>query len=566
MSRKRLLFMTLVGLVTLGSLLFAQTDVWAQRGGRPGAAGQGYTYVVKFICGEVTDIDADGGGLAIPGYGAFLAPGEYFTVINVHNPNEEIADYGLDWFKKIVTDYYVVQTGDDEADAGRPRFVSQSPLGATHIVRWVNQINNLTVGTETPPREKIQDFTLSRDEAAQMNCGEIRDIIQEADPSFDGDDLIKGFVIIYSRLQLDVTAIYTACDREDQDALDCDEADSPGPGDGVSTINVQRITPNGITPPAGIGLEDSAAFSGVSFPTTTSDTDCPQGGCQYVVKFVCGEISNPVQGAPLAGLESDLSPGEYYTDINIHNPNPSAVDVTKRFVVDNVIPEVTGALESPDPFSLEVDDAIQISCQDIVERANAAPEWTPGTSVPFFKGWVVITSLQRLDVVAVYSACRYGNTGDLNCGYTGTVPVTDSRDDVRSLEIRQGLFACDPDLKDEPACAHLSEERPDPAALPGAGGASAAMRPVVLQRGGSGYTFQLAGFGMWPMTTINVQVYNTQGRAVFTSGWQLGNRLDWRPLAMDGRPLANGVYIYVIQGKDALGRVVRTIGKFVVLR
>jgi hypothetical protein len=250
----------------------------------------------------------------------------------------------------------------------------------------------------------------------------------------------------------------------------------------------------------------------------------------------------------LDGLESELSPGEYYTDINIHNPNPNAVDVTKRFVVDHVIPEVTGAIGSPDPFSLEVDDAIQISCRDIRNRAGDPPDdpWE------FFKGWVIITSLYKLDVVAIYSACRFGVAGDLSCNIDQG-QTSNFRDDVRSLEIRQGkdLF--------------LSDVAPDPSALPGAGGASVAVRPLV-QKNGLGYTFRLSGMGLWPMTTINVQVYSTQGRAVFVSGWQLGDRLSWRPLSADGRPLANGVYLYVIQGKDALGRVVRVVGKFIVLR
>lgn len=540
MSRTKLSVIALIGLLAVGTLLLVSPNVWAQRSGfRGGAGGQGFTYVVKFICGEVTVADAQN---------EFLAPGEYYTVINVHNPNEDIASYGIDWFKKIVTDYYEVQTvaTDVDADRIRPMFIAQKTTNSTHIIRWVGQDNvGQTVGLQNPPRGKIQDFSLSRDEAAQANCREIRQIIRAADPKFDDNDLIKGFVLIYSKVQLDVTAIYTACDRGTTDALDCD-ATGVGTGRGVSTINVQRIQPNGTVPPAGLGLEESAAFSGTTFPTTEKNTDCPQGGCQYVVKFICGEITAPTGGTGLPNLESDLAPAEYYTDIDIHNPNPNAVSLAKLFAVDPETPEISGKLTSPDFFSLDVDDALQITCADIRARDNAAP-----TSPTFFKGFVVITSLQKLDIVATYTACQWTNPG-LGCsaadGATGT-------NDVRSLEVRQG--------KD----IFLSSIAPDPADLPAAGGASVAARPV-LQKSGTGFIFQLAGAGVgaWPMTAINVQVYSTKGQAVFVSGWQIGNRLSWRPMTMDGRPLANGVYLYVIQGKDALGRVVRTVGKFVVLR
>lgn len=533
MSRNRLLFTALLSLVAIGSLLLFQTemDVWAQRGGG-GTTGQGFQYVVKFYCGEVTDVDAAGID-TLDRYGQFLAPGEYYTVINIHNPNEDIANYGKDWFKKVVLDYYVLQTGTDSEGVNRPRYVAQKPgIGEINQVFFINQdsLGN-TIGTPEPPRTPIRDFTLSRDEAAQANCHELREVTQSIDSSFDDDDLIKGFVTIYSKVQLDITAIYTACDQGTIGALDCQTGGSTG----VTTMEVVRIKPNGITPPAGLGLEESARFQNTSFPTTTSNKDCPAGGCQYIVKFVCGEIQGPETTIGIHTVESDLSPGEYYTDINIHNPNPKTINIKKKFTADDPVPEVHGPLTSPVQVTLLPDDAIEINCRDIRESALGRP--FPATL--FLKGFVVIFSRQQLDIVSVITACpndRTAGNGELSC---------DGVDDVKTLDVR-----------------YLLPKDFSPVAPP------AAFLPTAVAGVGASGEFKLTMQGLRlavPLESAQLQVFNLGGQMLHDSGMVRDTTLSWRPL-MNGRPLANGVYLYVVTTQDVLGNVTRQVGKFVYLR
>ena len=99
---------------------------------------------------------------------------------------------------------------------------------------------------------------------------------------------------------------------------------------------------------------------------------------QYAVKFICGRSDGQV-----------LSPGEYFTAINIHNPTDSTV--VFRYKVAAALPPPT----SPPVFSnlkLEPDGALEIDCPHIL------PD--PGG---FRKGFVVIESDVDLDIVAVYT-------------------------------------------------------------------------------------------------------------------------------------------------------------------
>jgi len=544
MSRNRLLFTALLSFAALAGLVLMAPDAWAQRTGS-GGTGQGFTYVIKFFCGQVTDTDAQG----IPDldkYGQFLAPGEYYTVINVHNPNEGIATYGVDWFKKVVLDYYIVKdsTGAVKVNPDgltKPRFVAQKPNDAVHQIFWINQdgLGN-TIGTPQPPRTAIPDFTLSRDEASQANCIELQTVTQGVDSSFNDPEnsfLIKGFVIIYSRVQLDVTAIYSACDQgtDNTKKLDCDKGGSKG----TTTMKVLRIQPNGITPPAGIGLEESAKFNNTTFPVTTTNTDCPKGGCQYIVKFVCGQIVAPTTTIGAHTVESDLSPGEYYTDINLHNPNPKTIKVRKKFTADDPVPDVHGPLTSPVDVTLVPDDAIQINCRDI--RESALNKKYPDT--PFLKGFVVIFSRQQLDITAAYTACPEDETTtppvDLDCN---------GADDVKTLEVRNIL------PKD------FSPVSPDQDFLPAAGVASVGLSGEL--------TFKLQGGGRWlnvALESTQLQVFSLNGQMLHDSGPVQSRALSWQPLLSE-RPLANGVYLYVVTLRDALGNTVRQVGKFVYLR
>lgn len=75
--------------------------------------------------------------------------------------------------------------------------------------------------------------------------------------------------------------------------------------------------------------------------------------------------------------------------------------------------------------------------------------------------------------------------------------------------------------------------------------------------------FRVAGAGI---AAAELEVYNLSGKKVFTSG-PFSGRLEWDLLDSGGRPLANGVYLYVITALGYNGEVVRTkVNKLVILR
>lgn len=99
-------------------------------------------------------------------------------------------------------------------------------------------------------------------------------------------------------------------------------------------------------------------------------------------------------------------------------------------------------------------------------------------------------------------------------------------------------------------------------------GATAVGRPAVRSWNALSYQggieFRALGTGI---EALQVEVYNLTGQLAFRSGWTTGNRLIWHPQAVAGRPLANGVYLYVLTARGANGELVRSeIGKFVWLR
>jgi hypothetical protein len=112
-----------------------------------------FQYAIKFVCGKPA--------------GGELAPGVYFTAINVHNPTER----GVRFRKKI-------------AIAGR---------------------------REQPgPVSRFFDAKLGPDEALEIDCPDIRKHAPVR------GEFLKGFVVIESESELDVVAVYTAAGDERQ--------------------------------------------------------------------------------------------------------------------------------------------------------------------------------------------------------------------------------------------------------------------------------------------------------------------------------------------------------------
>lgn len=110
-----------------------------------------FQYAAKFVCGE-----ADG---------TVVAPGEYWTAINVHNPTD------------------------------RP-------------VRFEKKIAVALPREEPGPVSEFVDARLGPDEALEIDRD---DIFEHAE---SGADFLKGFVVIRSDTELDVVAVYTAAGED----------------------------------------------------------------------------------------------------------------------------------------------------------------------------------------------------------------------------------------------------------------------------------------------------------------------------------------------------------------
>lgn len=110
-----------------------------------------FQYSAKFVCGKSD--------------GKVVAPGEYWTAINVHNPTER----GIKFRKKIA----------------------------------------VALPSERPgPVSKFFNAKLGPDEALEIDRD---DIFRHAKAQ---TDFLKGFVVIHSEVELDVVAVYTAAGRE----------------------------------------------------------------------------------------------------------------------------------------------------------------------------------------------------------------------------------------------------------------------------------------------------------------------------------------------------------------
>ncbi len=85
----------------------------------------------------------------------------------------------------------------------------------------------------------------------------------------------------------------------------------------------------------------------------------------------------------------------------------------------------------------------------------------------------------------------------------------------------------------------------------------------VAQLSMSNFTVQILGADV---TSVKIEVFNLQGQKVVEQEAQ-GNQLSFQPLDETGRPLSNGVYLYIISGQKTDGSVVRSdIRKLVILR
>ena len=135
-----------IGALMVAALLLIPTGTFGQQP-------EGFQYAVKFICGQ--------------GDGKIVAPGQYFTAINVHNPTDQTINF-------------------------RKKFAIALP------------------GERPGPVSQTLDAQLRQDQALEIDCP---DIVQYSPIRAD---FIKGFVVIKSQIELDVVAVYTASGATDR--------------------------------------------------------------------------------------------------------------------------------------------------------------------------------------------------------------------------------------------------------------------------------------------------------------------------------------------------------------
>ena len=133
----------------------------------------------------------------------------------------------------------------------------------------------------------------------------------------------------------------------------------------------------------------------------------------FAAKFVCGVQSPLVPGAnnSVPG-EPVFKPGNYATDISIHNPNYRGITIKKKLLIlvgtnatggDLIVREPQTA--QPTPFitvDLGPDGATMDDCNAVYAMANN--QQPPTTQFKVMSGYLVILSALDLDVDVVYTA------------------------------------------------------------------------------------------------------------------------------------------------------------------
>jgi hypothetical protein len=183
-------------------------------------------YSVKFICGS------SGGGCG-SSCGGPVAPGKYFTAINIHNPT----DRKIRFRKKVA----VALPGE------RPGHVSAFTFNI-----------------------------LGPDEALEIDCADIYHRVGLPEGCF-----LKGFVVIQSLVELDVVAVYSAA----------------GAGGHVATLDVEyigpRITKPGKPPEEPpVRLPDLVPLPAFPPPSPTNPLQLPQNFC---LSTVGGRLANAIR-------------------------------------------------------------------------------------------------------------------------------------------------------------------------------------------------------------------------------------------------------------------------------
>jgi hypothetical protein len=137
----------------------------------------------------------------------------------------------------------------------------------------------------------------------------------------------------------------------------------------------------------------------------------------YAAKFVCGYQSPfPAPGTTLQG-EPVVKPGNYATEINIHNPQYREVKLYKKVLLlaDLRNPQQPRVVREPQSVGPVVTDTLILKPDyATLDDCNRIYAWTapagglPAFPSPLMIGYLVILSRTELDVDVVYTAVAPG--------------------------------------------------------------------------------------------------------------------------------------------------------------
>lgn len=83
----------------------------------------------------------------------------------------------------------------------------------------------------------------------------------------------------------------------------------------------------------------------------------------------------------------------------------------------------------------------------------------------------------------------------------------------------------------------------------------------------SAIDFQLEAKSHSAIASVRLEIFDLSGRKIFSSGPVPGATYKWHLQRDDGRPVANGIYLYVFFTKTADGKELRSsVGKIAVRR
>ncbi len=125
------------------------------------------------------------------------------------------------------------------------------------------------------------------------------------------------------------------------------------------------------------------------------------GGYEYVVKFVCGTRTTPVNAQDW----NAVSPGRYFTAVNVYNPGNDSVSIGTSMAATAAQP-VGGAVWTGPMLSLMPRQALEIDCSELMRQPHAI--------VRFLKGFVTLRSPRPLEVVVVYTAMNGPGTNSID--------------------------------------------------------------------------------------------------------------------------------------------------------